>query len=289
MRAYYDYVPNKEKRRAYARNEDMKKKMKQYFRKYQHREDWDDHKLSDFEVKQKRRFHYIREAAKVLLERLGFSLYTPTSHPDGTVSLTRYMALLQKVSSLIQAYLKITYADSRGVQNLTMRYDWKKDPKKINQYFRGAENEVFNNWLIDNDVLEHIAVGPMSRNILAGIKVAAAETNLVISTNEDNSIKLTKEGKWEIIDPEIPIQEGREALYKTYLSQFEADPTWDTEHVAFDEPVSTLVFDERRLKQSKDLYAPTSRARRVVVPSTKAPIELADFEKKKKLMSLESQ
>ena len=98
LRALYSDFPTREHRARIDPKE--RSRLKAYYRKYPTETQQEHHPIDEF-VKEKSAFNMVKETVQIFLNMIGFSIYSKEKHPNGTVKLTKFMTLLQKLTSQI--------------------------------------------------------------------------------------------------------------------------------------------------------------------------------------------
>jgi hypothetical protein len=104
-------------------NSKFKTDLKAWLRKYPTPKEQQKHPFEEF-TREKGVFENVKEAVKLFLTNYGLTMYTQTQ-TTGNLTVSHYMTLLQKLTSLINKDLMIAYF------NLPKNYNFKVDVKNI--------------------------------------------------------------------------------------------------------------------------------------------------------------
>jgi hypothetical protein len=192
-------MPDKKDRKALLGDPALNKKYKQYFKEYQSERAWKDHPFADYSVKVRSTnlFQTLRKKVQTYINTKGFTIFSPKTE-KGTVLLTNYMSILQKVASLVQREFMFEYAkDTKYIDSTITGYDLIKDSSNIVKHAKEGHGEEFKYWLEDK---KYINDGASIGNLVdRHIRIVAAQPE-----NGKVGVEFVLSNpKWKVMDPAV--------------------------------------------------------------------------------------
>jgi hypothetical protein len=234
LRAYYDAFPDAQVRQQV--NKQIRSDVKAYYKKYNTPAKQANMSFVDFsehrkDAENQNGFNQLKRSVERVLNRMGITMFTPGNSEklNGTLVLTHYMTIVQKVTSFINHFFMVMFFSARYPdEGITNNYDFKKDdngykrPSDMKEYsnfiFRQGDQNV-QNYITRNNVIT--GVQEVVLRAIAEINRKAGDTVVHAQVDRDNhrftitdDLKEEQRDKWRRVhphqEPEAP---------KTYTSQ----------------------------------------------------------------------